>query len=254
MQQIADRAQSELQKDPAHPERVAAEFNMQLVKADGVEAGKPIPEVGASQDFDQAIGLLKKSEVSQPVALPNNKIALAVLTDVIPPRPSTFEEVQDQIRTTVVANRTRGVLQTHAQELMDHTKSMSGDLEKAAKSMGLEVKTTEPVGVSSNIEGLGTASFLTNVMGHKEGFLFGPFPIQDGQLVGKLIQNVPVDLAQLAAQRDSIRDEIRTQKGRERASLFEAGLRDRLTKEGKLKVYPKVVNQLISDYISNNKG
>ncbi|MDE3160123.1 MAG: peptidylprolyl isomerase [Acidobacteriota bacterium] len=254
MQQIADRAQSELQKDPAHPERVAAEFNMQLVKADGVEAGKPIPEVGVSQDFDQAIGLLKKGEVSQPVALPNNKIALAVLTDVILPRPSTFEEVQDQIRTTVVANRTRGVLQKHAQELMDHTKSTGGDLEKAAKSMGLEVKTTEPVGVSSNIEGLGTASFLTNVIGHKEGFLFGPFPIQDGQMVGKLIQNVPVDLAQLAAQRDSIRDEIKTQKERDRASLFEAGLRDRLTKEGKLKVYPAVVNRLISDYISNNKG
>jgi hypothetical protein len=116
------------------------------------------------------------------------------------------------------------------------------------------VKTTEPVGVSSNIEGLGTANFLTNVIGHKEGFLFGPFPIQDGQMVGKLIQNVPVDLAQLAAQRDSIRDEIKTQKERDRASLFEAGLRDRLTKEGKLKVYPAVVNRLISDYISNNKG
>jgi peptidyl-prolyl cis-trans isomerase D len=36
LQSISDKAQPALQKDPAHPEKVAAEFNMQVVHADGV--------------------------------------------------------------------------------------------------------------------------------------------------------------------------------------------------------------------------
>jgi len=49
---------------------------MQLVRRNGLEAGQPVPEIGASADFDQAIAPLKKGEVSAAVLLPNNKIAL----------------------------------------------------------------------------------------------------------------------------------------------------------------------------------
>ena len=85
MQQISDKAQTMLQKDPTHPEKVAADLNMQLVRADGVEANAPIPEIGVSPDFDQSVSGLQKGEVSQPVALAGNKIALAVVLDVMPP-------------------------------------------------------------------------------------------------------------------------------------------------------------------------
>src|ERR1017187_2412268 len=83
MQQIEDTAQAALQKDPAHPEKVAADLGMQLVRADGAEPGRPLPEVGSSPDFDQAIAALKKGEVSQVVALGENKVAVAEVTDVI---------------------------------------------------------------------------------------------------------------------------------------------------------------------------
>src|SRR3954447_16430453 len=74
MQQISDKAQAMLQKDPMHPEKVASDLNMQRVRVDGYENGKPIPEIGVSQEFDQSIAGLKKGEVSQPVALAANKI------------------------------------------------------------------------------------------------------------------------------------------------------------------------------------
>ena len=105
MENISDKAQMTLQKDPAHPEKVAADFNMQVIRADNVEPGKPLPEIGTNADFSQAIADLKKGQVSQPVALPGNKIALAEVTDVMPPRPATFDEAKDQIRDKLVANR-----------------------------------------------------------------------------------------------------------------------------------------------------
>lgn len=253
IQNMADKAQSELQKDPLHPEKVAADLKMQLVNANGVEPGKPVPEVGVSNDFEQSIASLKKGDVSQPVALPNNRIALAVVTDVIPPRPSTFEEVQSQIRTVVEGNNTRNVLQKHAQELVDKIKAAGGDVAKAAKSMGLEAKTSDPIELTGNIEGLGSASFLANVFGQPTGTVFGPFPQGDATVVGKLVEHVPVDMSQLAAQRQSILDDLRNQRQRDRATLFDAGLLDRLTKEGKVKIHKQVIDQLVASF-QNNQG
>src|ERR1051326_8360129 len=73
MQQISDKAQNMLQADPTHPEKIAAELNMQAVHADNIEANSPIPEVGVSADFNQSVAGLGKDKVSQPVALPGNK-------------------------------------------------------------------------------------------------------------------------------------------------------------------------------------
>ncbi|SRR5579883_505976 len=254
MQQIADRAQTELKRDPAHPEKVAAEFNMQLVKADGVEPGKAVPEVGQSNDFDQSLAGLKKGEVSQPVALPNNKIVLALVNDVIPPQPSTFDEVQSQIKNTIIQNRTRVVLQKHAQELYDKAKAMGGDLEKAAKSMGLEVKTSDPVAQNDTIPGLGAVNVFVDAFGRPEGSLFGPYSASDGVMVGKVAQRVPADLSKLPEQRASLIDDIKNERARDRNALFEAGIREELTKEKKIKVYQDVITRLVNDYVNNNRG
>jgi peptidyl-prolyl cis-trans isomerase D len=248
MQQISDKAQPMLQKDPAHPEKVAADLNMQLVRADNLEQGKPAPEVGVNADFDQSLNGLKKGEVSAPVALPGNKIALALVTDVTPPRPATLAEVQSQVRDAMVQNRLAAAVQNHAKELLDKARASGGDLEKAAKSMGLTVKTSDEVMRSGAIEGLGSASYIQEAFSDKDGTVFGPIPTPDGTVVAKVISHVQPDMANLATQRTAIRDELKTQKGRDRNTLFEAGLREALTKEGKIKVHQDVVKRIIANY------
>src|ERR1035441_4832273 len=151
MQLASDKAPSALQKDPAHPEAVAAEYNMQVVRVDNYLAGTPVPALGPMADFDQVVTPLKKGEVSQAVSSPT-KIALAMVNDVMPAHPSSFEEVQNQIRDLMVTNRSNMALQRHGNELVEKTKAMGGDLEKAAKSMGLETKTSNEVDRAGNIE------------------------------------------------------------------------------------------------------
>ena len=159
LENISDKAQAALQKDPTHPERVAADFNMQVVKADGIAPGQAYPEIGTNSDFDQSVSGLKVGEASQPIALPGNKIALAVVTGIVPARPNTFDEVKDQIRDTIIQNRSAAAVQKHAQELIDAAKK-SGDLIKSAKAMGLEGKTTPEFERSGTVEGIGPASYL----------------------------------------------------------------------------------------------
>ncbi|HLI85174.1 MAG TPA: peptidylprolyl isomerase [Bryobacteraceae bacterium] len=249
MQQIADKAQTALMKDPDHPDKVAAEFNMQLVQAAGIEAGKPVPEIGANADFDQSIAGLKKGEVSAAVALPNNRIALAVVTNVIPARPSTYEEVQSQIHDLMVNNRSQAAMRKKANDLFTAAKAYGGDLEKAAKSLGLPAPKTSPeVERTGTVEGLGSAQYLTEAFGKPDGAIFGPSATPTGTLVGKVIAHVAPDMSKLAAERDAIRDQIKSQNARNRNTLFEAGLRDDLRKRGVIKVHQDVINTLIAQY------
>jgi peptidyl-prolyl cis-trans isomerase D len=248
IQLASDKAPAALQKDPAHPEKVAAEYNMQVVRVANYSAGTPVPELGTMADFDQAVAPLKKGEVSQAVSSPT-KIALAMVNDVIPPHPSSFEEVQNQIRDLMVANRSNAAVQRHANELVEKTKAMGGDLAKAAKSMGLEAKTSNEVDRNGNIEGIGLASYLSEGFTRPDGSLLGPMSVPDGgTIVAKVISHSGADLSQLAAQRSVIRDEIKSQRARERNTLFETGVKDMLIKQGKIKIHQDVINRLIGNY------
>ena len=248
MNKISDTAQTALQKDPAHPETVAAGLNMQLVRVDGYKAGQIIKELGSSPDFDQAVATQKKGEVSQVLALADNKVALALVTDVTPPRAQTFEEVQSQIRTAIEQNRLTLVVQGHAKELVDKAKSMGGDLAKAAKSMGLEVKTSGDIDRSGTVEGLGPATYVQEGFTRPDGTVFGPIATPDATVVAKVVGHADPDMSKLPEQRATLRDEIKGQKARDRNSLFEAGLREALIKQGKIKIHQDVINRLIASY------
>jgi len=227
---------------------VAADYNMQVVRVDGYTAGTPVPELGANADFDQAVAPLKKGEVS-PAVSSTTKMALAIVNDVMPAHPSSFEEVQSQIRDLMVTNRSNAAVQKHANELIEKAKAMGGDLAKAAKSMGLDTKTSNEVDRAGNIEGIGMASYVSEGFTRPDGSVFGPVGTPDGgTIVAKVISHGGADLSQLAAQRSIIRDEIKSQRARERNTLFETGVKDMLIKQGKIKIHQDVINRLIANY------
>lgn len=248
MQQISDRAQAMLQKDPGNPDKVAAELNMQVARVDNYETGKPVAELGISQEFDQAVSGLKKGEVSQPVAVGANKLALAVVTDVQAPRQASLAEVQDSIRETMASKRATTLVSTRAQELLDKAKSMGGDLAKAAKAMGLEVKTTDDVTRNGAIEGIGSSTYVQEGFRLEQGAVFGPVSTPDSTIVAKVVAKSAADMAKFGEERSKIRDEIKSQKGRDRGMLFEAGLKEALVRQGKIKIHQEVINRLIAQY------
>ncbi len=249
-QQMSDKVQSALTKDPTHPDKVAADLGVQYVEAKNVGPGDPLPEVGVNKDFEDAISTLKKGEVSQPVVLTGNtKIALAVCTGDIPPHPAGFDEVQNKVRDALIKDKLNKLVDQKANELMTKARANGGDLEAAAKSMGLEAKTSDAVDHAGAIEGLGSAGMFPDAFTKPVGSLIGPNGLAaDSKVVCKVVEKIPADMAGLAAQRVAIRDQIKSQKGRARNSFFEEGVRDTLTKEGKIKVHEEVINRLLASY------
>ncbi len=252
MQQTSDKVQAALTKDPQHPEKVAADFGAQYVKADNVGPGDPLPEIGVNKEFDESIIALKKGDVSQPVVLTGNtKIAMAVCTDSIPAHPSSFEDVQAKVRDALIKDKLNKLVEQKATQLAEKARSNGNDLAAAAKSMGLEAKTSDAVDHAGAIEGLGSAGMFPEAFTKPVGTIIGPNGIStDTRVVCKVAEKIPADMAGLAAQRVSIRDQIKGQKGQARNAFFEDGVRDALTKEGKIKIHQDVIDRLLASYHS----
>ena len=246
IQRTVDGVQAALRKNPA--EKVAAELNMQLFRAEKVAPGDALPEVGANKDLEDSLVGLKKGDVSQPVSLPNNRIAVAQVTDVFPAHAAAFEEVQGQVRDAVAKQKTEKLIADRSAELQQKSASLGGDLRKAAQGMGLEVKTSEEFDRQGAVEGLGQAVYVQEAFSRPVGTVVGPVIIPEARVVYKVLGKTDPDMSKLAAQRDGIREELKSRKARERNALFEDSVRNALTKEGKIKIHQEVVSRIASGY------
>jgi len=220
------------------------------VKADNAGSGDPLPEVGVNKEFESAVYSLKKGEVSQPVVLTGNtKIAMAVCTADIPAHPAGFEEMQSKVRDAFIDDKVKKLVDQKATQLVEKARADGGDLAAAAKSMGLEVKTSDAVDRAGAIEGLGSAGMFPDAFAKPVGTIIGPNGLTaDSKVVCKVVEKVPADLSGLASQRLAIRDQIKSEKARIRNALFEEGVRDALTKEGKIKVHEDVIDRFLASY------
>jgi peptidyl-prolyl cis-trans isomerase D len=245
---IEDKAQADLQKDPAHAGSVAVSYGMDGLRVQGWEPSQPLPGVGLNPDFAQAVSALKVNEVTPPVGV-DNKVAFAVVNAVIPSRPATFAEAESQIKETLLQTRTANALQKHAQELADAARK-SYDLIKTAKSLGLDAKTSTEFNRTGTIDGLGSASYLEDAFSRSDGSIIGPIGMPDGTAVVRVVGHTPGDMSKLPEQLTSIRDEVKRQKESDRNTVFDEGVRDALTKSGKIKIHQGVVQRIISRYSS----
>ncbi len=249
MQSLSDKAVAELRKDPAHPEKAAEAVGTTVVKAENVQDGDPVPGLGVSKEFSDAVAGLRKNEVTAgPAVLPDGRAVLAVVTDVQPAHPATLEEAKTQVRTKASKEKVDKILTEKANELLAKAQSMGGDLAKAAKELKMELKTSPDVDRQGAIESVGTASSVPDAFTKPEGSLIGPMTVTGGRLVAKVVSKTPADMAGLVAQSETIKNELRSQRARDRAQFFQDGLRERLKADGKLKIHQDVVNRIVAQY------
>jgi peptidyl-prolyl cis-trans isomerase D len=246
--QLADKAAADLRKDPAHPEAVAAAVKEPLLRADNVSPGDTLPQIGPSKEFDQAVSALNKNDVTPPIVFGSNRIVVAMVTNVNPAHPSTFEEAEPQIKKALTSERLEVLMSQKASDLVAKTKALNGDLKKAAASMGLEMKTSTDVDRVASIEGIGTATSIPGLFEKPVGEILGPVTLDNQRVVAKIVSKTEPDPAQMSTQVTAIRNDLKQKLARERNQLFEDGVRQALEKEGKIKVHKDVIDRIIAGY------
>lgn len=250
LQNSADRIHDELVKSPGQAAEIARKYDAQLITVDKADRGAPIPEIGASSEIQETITSLQKGQVSPVMLAPGNKLAVAVMNDIIPPRQAELSEVEKQIREQLLAQKAREMAQQKSREGAAKMNEVGGDLKKLAQMTGGEFKAPPAFDRNGAAEGIGAATYLNEAFTRAPGSLFGPVQVADGFFIVKVVQKTEPDMSKFAAERDALVLELKRKKAADRRDLFEDGVLEALVRDGKVKIHDNAIRRLVASYRS----
>jgi peptidyl-prolyl cis-trans isomerase D len=247
MQTSADQARAELVKAPQNAQQIASKLGLLFVNVEKYKMGNTIPELGMDPQMGATISQMAKGEVSQVMQV-GNKLVIAEVTNINPPRPPEFSEVEAQVRQNYLQQKGSTLLSEKLKKLQDLLKTNGGDLKAAAKSLSLEAKTADFFSRDGAAEGIGPARALMEAFDKPDGTLIGPVSVGGQTIMGKVVERQAADMTKLAEKRDSIVTQIKSQKAQDRQALLQDSVVTRLIQEGKIKKHQDVINRLIARY------
>ena len=248
MQQNADQIRNAMMKSPAQGEELGRKLNAGMYKVEKAGANDPIQEIGVSRELFDALASVQKGGVTPVIAAPGNKLAFAVLREVVPVRPSELNEVDSKVRDRVAAEKARQMAVDKGRDAAEKMKSAGDDFKKLAKELGAEVKSSPEFGPDGAAEGIGSANYLSEAFTKPVGAIFGPITISEQVFVIRVAGKSEVDMSKLPEAREGIVTALKSKKSRERQELFEDGLVAQLIKDGKIKKNEDAIKRLVSNY------
>jgi peptidyl-prolyl cis-trans isomerase D len=245
MQTLGDELHAALVKSPKSAADVAKKFGAEIIVVPSASAGEAIPGLGANPEIDSTLATMKPDEVSPVIVLPNNRMAVLVLNSRTPGRPAEFNEVQAQIRDTLVNDKAAVIAKDRAQDAADRLKK-GEDIAKVAKGLQLDVTTSSVFGRADSIEGLGPASSVEDVFSSPVGAVLGPMMIQTRNVVAKVTEKSEADLTALPVEHDGLLAQLKQRKAQDRNSLLMDGILAKLTSDGKVTVNQKEIQSMVA--------
>lgn len=249
MQNLADQARAELMKAPQTAQQIATKLGLEFVNIDKFKQGDPIPQAGTDPQIGAAIMSLQKGAVSE-VLQAQDKLTVATVTSITPPHPPEFSEVEAQIRTKFQQEKANTLASDRAKKAADMLKANGGDLKAVAKSMGMEMKSTDFFSRNGAAEGIGSGSYLGEAFDKPVGTQIGPLNVGTQTVVAKIVDKTQADMSKLAEQRDTIVTQLKSKRRNERQALLRDSILTMLIQQGKVKIHKDVVNRLVARYRS----
>jgi peptidyl-prolyl cis-trans isomerase D len=251
MPALADQARAELLKTPDQAEQIAQKLNLSYARAENAGSGDKLPVIGPSGELDANLNTLQKGGVTPVVQLQDNRLVVAVVYDVKPPRPAKLSDMEEFIRNAYRDQMATDKTEKLANEFQAKLNVAGGDIHKVAKEMGVKVIESAEFERTGQIEGVGPAAYFgEQPFVNPVGRVIGIYRIAQTKYFFKILSKTLADPSKLATERDMIVSSIREKKLRERRELFEEGLVRQLTESGDIKVYDDVIKRLITSYRS----
>lgn len=250
MQQAIEQARAELVKSPQNAAQIATKYGLTYADVQNAGKGDPVQEVGVNPELEGNLASLRNGEVSPVLQVAPTKLAVVAVTNVQAVRQAALNEVDAQIRETLMNTKVSRLTEQKVRETMDKVKSMqaAGDLKAIAKAIGGEVKSTQLFTSEGAADGIGPASYLSEAFEKPVGTTLAPFNLASQVFVAKVTEKQVADAAALAATRDQILLSLKQKKAQERKELFEDGLLTNLIKEGKVKKNQDTIKRLVTQY------
>jgi peptidyl-prolyl cis-trans isomerase D len=252
-QKIAQRAQDRL-KETKDPMKVAQEFAAEANMAPAdmvretpfVKPGDDVPNIGSSQQFEEAIAPLNNpNEVGERTGIKNG-FAIPLLVEQKGPRIPEFDEVKDKVTQAVKTEKAKSQLEEKAKELIASAKT-PGDLKAGAARLGLEAKAEANYKLGTPLGDAGSSVLLDDPLyAAKTGeVLKTPIFLNQNYLVIGVNTRTEADLAEFAKQRDSLMQSALTERKNQVFDDYLATVKRTMESNGKIKIYKDVLANLI---------
>jgi peptidyl-prolyl cis-trans isomerase D len=215
-------------------EEIAKKFQMTTGEAKLVEANQPLPEMGNSPLLLDAIFHQRPGDLSAPIRTDKGYVVLSV-KDIQPTHPATLAEVRDRVTTDLRHEKAVELAKTRADDLAKRAKG-GENFAAAAKALGLEVKTSDPITRAGNVPDAGSAKLFSAAFTMAAGQTGDPVSLGANWAVYRVAQHDPVNQDDFEKQKAKLEDTVVQQKRQTAFELFRTSLRTRLQQEGKLQL------------------
>jgi len=241
-QNLANSVQSAARN--AGLEKAAAEKGLTVSSTELITQNDPLPGVGTAQELSNSLFAAKKGDPPAMAQTPQG-YAIFQLTEVEPPQTPTFEQVKTKVEDQFKQQRAQALLAQKTQELADRAHA-EHDLKKAAKELGATVKTSDLVTATGQVPDIGAMSGQASAAFNLEpGQISGPLQTSlNGGFVLAVIDRQQPSPEEAKAAWDRSKDQLLDQKRQVLEGLYVQNLRDKLEKDGTIKVNKKEMERI----------
>jgi len=249
---VAQKAHARLEetKDPQKvAQELAGEANMKpadmVRETPFVKPGDDVPNIGSNQQFEQAIEPLNNpNDVGSVIGIKGG-FAIPMLLEKKEPRIPEFDEVKTKVATAIKQQRAKEQLEQKAKDL---AASLSGPdaIKAAGEKEGFDSGLEESFKLGSSLGKAGIGKALDDlVYSLKEGeFSKTPIKVDDKWVIVGVTKRYDPDEKNFAAQRDAVRQSMLTEREDQVFEDYIAGVQQRMKRDGKIKIYEDLLNQL----------
>ncbi len=239
--QIAD----EIRRSGRVPiEDLAKKFNMTTGEAKLVEANQPLPELGNAPGLMDTIFHQRVGDVGAPIHTDLGYVVLSV-KDIQPSHPAVLAEVRDRVASDYRHEKAVELAKARAEELAKRAKS-GENFAAAAKALGFEVKTSEPISRTGSIPDVGSAKQFAAAFALPVGQVGDPVPLGQNWTVYRVAQHDPVNQDDFEKQKAKIEEQVLQRKRQAAYDLFRTALKARLQQQGQLHFNAENLKRLIN--------
>jgi peptidyl-prolyl cis-trans isomerase D len=224
-------------------EKAAQANGLEVITSNFVTRTDTLPGVGMAPQLMDAIFSAPTQGSPESASTPQGYVVYQV-TDVKPAATPTFDEIRARVEADYKRDRAQALLGQKTQELSEKAKA-EHDLKKAAQQVGATVKTSDLVTISSQVPEFGRMADTGAVaFTLKPGDISGPISTGRGGAVLQLLDRQEPSAEDAAKSSEQIREGLLQQKRGQAFQLFAAGLRQRMEKDGKIRINKTEMDRL----------
>ncbi len=216
-------------------DKAASEKGLLVITTDFVTQTDPLPGVGNAKDLVSALFEAKTNDPPG-TAQTSQGYAIYQVTDILPPQTPTYEQIKAEVAEQFKQQRAQALLAQKTQELSDRAHA-NHDLKKAAKDLGATLKTSDLVDANAQVPEIGPMNGAAAVaFSMKPGEISGPLQGGPNGIVLSMLEIQQPSPEEVKQNWDRAKESLLEQNRTAFEGLYVQSLRDRLEKEGKIKI------------------